>query len=170
MALRTDRELDDLDWRLLRELQADGRLSYKQLGRRVNLSPPAVADRVRRLEEAGVITGYQARVDPARAGLPMTAFVRMRCTPGRCLLRTARAEDYPEIVEVHKLGGESCSMLKVRLASMTHFEGFIERLGERHGELRTNIVLSTQYERRVVQPPPKDPPPATDAEGWHDGR
>ena len=91
MGLRTERSLDATDWRLLEELQADGRLSYNELGRRVSLSPPAVAERVRRLEDLGVIVGYQARVDPARAGLPLTAFVQMRCRLDRCLLKTSQA-------------------------------------------------------------------------------
>jgi len=166
MTFRTAKPLDELDWRILRCLQADGRLSFKQLGQRVNLSSPAVADRVRRLEDTGVITGYQARVDPARAGLPLCAFIRLRCTPGRCLLRTGRAEDYPEIVEIHKLSGESCSILKVRSASLAHFEGFLERLGEQHGQVRTDIVLSTQYERRAIESPPSAARPTTEADGW----
>ena len=78
-----DKALDSTDWRILDELQRDGRLSYNQLAKRVNLSSPAVAERVRRLEESGVIAGYQAQVDPAKAGFPLTAFVQMRCTPGR---------------------------------------------------------------------------------------
>ena len=82
MTFRTERDLDDLDWRILDELQSDGRLSYKELGRRVNLSSPAVAERVRRLEDSGVITGYVAQVDPGRAGYPISAFVEMRCTLG----------------------------------------------------------------------------------------
>lgn len=156
---------DELDWRILAELRADGRLSYNQLGQRVHLSAPAVADRVRRLERAGIITGYQARVDAARAGLPLTAFVQMRCALGRCLLKTSGASDYPEVVEIHKLSGDSCTMLKVRTASMAHFEGLLERLGE-HGEMRTHVVLSTQYEGRPVQPPPDDPRPVSQSEGW----
>ena len=115
--------MDQTDWHILTELQRDGRLSYNQLARRVNLSPPAVADRVRRLEERGIITGYEARVDPAKAGLPLTAFIQMRCTPGRCLLQTSSADDLPEVVEIHKLSGQWCSMLKVRVASMEHLEG-----------------------------------------------
>jgi Lrp/AsnC family transcriptional regulator, leucine-responsive regulatory protein len=99
MASRTERSLDATDWRILEQLQTDGRLSYNELGRRVSLSPPAVAERVRRLEELGVITGYQARVDPARAGLPLTAFVQMRCRLDRCLLKTSQASDHPEIDE-----------------------------------------------------------------------
>ena len=68
MTFRSERALDDVDWRLLDLLQADGRLSFKELGRRINLSAPAVAERVRRLEEAGVITGYRATVNPASLG------------------------------------------------------------------------------------------------------
>src|SRR5918999_152187 len=149
MGSRIERSLDATDWRILDELQADGRLSWNQLGRLVSLSPPAVAERVRRLEELGVIAGYQARVDPARAGLPLTAFVQMRCRLDRCLLKTSEASDYPEIVEIHKLTGDYCSMLKVRAASMEHFEGLLERVGQ-HGEMRTSVVLSTQFEGRPV--------------------
>jgi Lrp/AsnC family leucine-responsive transcriptional regulator len=160
-----DRALDSTDWRILDELQRDGRLSYNQLARRVNLSAPAVAERVRRLEESGVIAGYQARVDPARAGLPLTAFVQMRCTPGRCLLKTTTADDLPEVVEIHKLSGAVCSMLKVRVASMEHLEALFERIGE-HGEINTHIVLSTQYEGRPVEPRAEEARPITQSPGW----
>lgn len=157
--------LDQTDWRIVAELQRDGRLSYKQLSRQVSLSPPAVAERVRRLEASGVITGYRADVDPARAGSPLTAFVQLRCTLGRCLLKTTTADDYPEIVEVHKLGGRSCSMLKVRASSMAHLEELFERLGT-HGEMDSHLVLSTQYDGRPVQPPPAQTPRATTSSGW----
>jgi Lrp/AsnC family leucine-responsive transcriptional regulator len=156
--------LDDLDWTLLAELQADGRLSYNELGRRVHLSSPAVAERVRRLEQAGIITGYTARVNPARAGHPLLAFVQLRCSLGKCLLRTTTADDYPELVEIHKLSGEHCTLLKIRAASLAHLEGLVERLGT-HGELRTHIVLSTQYEGRPIGRPAPDRP-VTRAEGW----
>jgi Lrp/AsnC family leucine-responsive transcriptional regulator len=159
------RSPDQTDWRIIAELQRDGRLSYNQLGRLVNMSSPAVAERVRRLEESGVIAGYQARIDPARAGLPLTAFVQLRCALGRCLLKTTAADDFPEVLEVHKLSGNSCSMLKVRVASMPHLEGLLERLGE-HGELNCHVVLSTQYEGRPVQPPAAETRQATQHPGW----
>jgi Lrp/AsnC family leucine-responsive transcriptional regulator len=166
--VRSDPVLDAVDWRLLAELQADGRLSFKELARRVHLSPPAVAERVRRLEQSGVITGYAARVDPARAGQPLLAFVQLRCSLGRCLLRTTTAEDFPELVEIHKLSGEHCTLLKARAASLGHLEGLVERLGE-HGELRTHIVLSTQFDGRAVEPV-AEPRPITPSEGWGGGR
>jgi Lrp/AsnC family leucine-responsive transcriptional regulator len=161
-----DKPLDQTDWRIIAELQRDGRLSYNRLGRLVNLSSPAAAERVRRLEEAGVIAGYQARIDPARAGLPLTAFVQMRCALGRCLLKTATSDDFAEVVEVHKLSGNSCTMLKVRTASMRHLEGLLERLGK-HGEMNSHIVLSTQYEGRPVEPPATQPRPVTQPSGWN---
>jgi len=157
--------MDLTDWRIVAELQRDGRLSYNQLGKLVNMSSPAVAERVRRLEESGVIAGYHARIDPARAGLPLTAFVQLRCSLGRCLLKTTAAGDFPEVVEVHKLSGNWCTMLKVRVASLTHLEGFFERLGQ-HGEMNTHVVLSTQYEGRPVEPPPVEPPAVTPSAGW----
>ncbi|GIH15806.1 Lrp/AsnC family transcriptional regulator [Rugosimonospora africana] len=160
-----NRPLDQTDWRIIAALQEDGRLSFNQLGRRVNLSAPAVAERVRRLEESGVIAGYQARIDPVRAGLPLTAFVQLRCALTKCLLKTTNSDEFPEVVEVHKLSGNWCSMLKVRVASMPHLEGLLERIGT-HGEMNSHVVLSTQYEGRAVEPPPTDPQLASRSEGW----
>ena len=157
--------MDSVDWRILEELQKDGRLSFKELGRRINLSPPSVAERVRRLEDNGVITGYQAKVDPAQAGQAVSAFVEMRCRPGKCLLMTSNTEDYPEVVEIHKLTGDHCSMLRVRATSVEHLEGLFDRLSA-HGELRSQMVLSTQYEGRPVEPPAEDPFKAPQSEGW----
>src|SRR5215475_5413931 len=164
--LGMNRSPDQTDWLIIAELQRDGRLPYNQLARRVNLSPPAVAERVRRLEESGVIAGYQARIDPARAGLPLTAFIQMRCALSRCLLKTTSADDLPEVIEVHKLSGNWCSMLKVRVASMHHLEGLLERIGE-HGEMNSHVVLSTQYEGRPVQPPTPENRPVTPSAGWN---
>jgi Lrp/AsnC family transcriptional regulator, leucine-responsive regulatory protein len=157
-------ELDDVDWRVLAELQADARLSFNELGRRVHLSSPAVAERVRRMEQAGIINRYSAVVDPALAGQPLLAFIQLRCALGRCLLKTTTDADYPELVEVHKLSGEHCTMLKARATSLAHLEGLIERLGT-HGEMRTHIVLSTQFDGRPVERavPPR---PVTHSEGW----
>jgi Lrp/AsnC family transcriptional regulator, leucine-responsive regulatory protein len=157
-------KLDDVDWRLLSELQSDGRLSYNALARRVHLSAPAVAERVRRLEQAGVITGYSAQVSAERAGQPLLAFLQLRCSLGSCLLKTTKADDFPELVEVHKLSGEFCTMLKLRATSLAHFEGVLERLGT-HGEMRTHIVLSTQYQGRPVELPTVQRP-VSPAPGW----
>lgn len=165
MTYQTERRLDSVDWSILRELQADARLSYNELGRRVNLSAPAVAERVRKLEESGVIAGYHARVDAGRAGYPVSAFVEMRCTYGQCLLQTTKAEDFPEIVEIHKLTGDRCSMLRVRVTSTQHLERLLERL-DAHGQARSSMVLSTQYANRPVEPPTGEIEPPRRPTGW----
>ena len=149
MTSQRQRPLDALDWHLLRELQHDARLSYNALAQRVGLSAPAVAERVRRLEEAGVIAGYRAEVDPAKVGLPLTAVVQLHCAPGKCLLKTASAAAFPEIIEVLKVSGPHCTVLKVVAASIPHLEEFFERLGQ-HGELQTSMVWSSALSRRVI--------------------
>jgi Lrp/AsnC family transcriptional regulator, leucine-responsive regulatory protein len=111
-----------------------------------------------------VIVGYGAQVDASHAGLPLLAFLQLRCRPDDCLLRTSTADDYPEIIAVHKLAGEFCSMLTVRASTLSHFEGLAERLGS-HGDMRTHIVMSTQYAGRPVQPIANDRP-VTQADGW----
>ena len=157
-------ELDALDWQILGQLQADARLSYNELARRVHLSAPAIAERVRRLERENVITGYGAHVDPGRAGQSLLAFIELRCALGSCLLRTTSAEEFPEVAEIHKLSGEHCTILKARAASLAHLEGLIERIGT-HGDIRTHIVLSTQYENRALAPAVPDRP-VTSSPGW----
>lgn len=165
MTFRSQSRLDEIDWAILTELQADARLSFNELARRVGLSSPSVAERVRRLESRGVIRGYHARVDPEAAGQPISAFVQMMCDRGRCLLRTTKASDYPEIVEIHKLSGDYCSMLRIRATSMRHLESVLERLGG-HGRFRSSVVLSTQFEGRPVEPLQQVVDEATGSAGW----
>ena len=164
MALHSERSLDGTDWKILRELQQDARLSYNGLGRRVGLSAPAAAERVRKLEDTGVITGYGAQLDPAKVGMPLLALIQLRCVQGSCLLKTSTAREFPEILEMHKLSGSHCSLLKVALASMRHLEVFNERLGT-HGALVVNLVTSSALTNRIIDweqldvdfAPPNDP-------------
>lgn len=164
IGIETPPVLDGTDWLILTELQADARLSFNELARRVHLSAPAVAERVRRLEREGAITGYAAQVDPAKTGAPLLAFIRLRCRPGLCLLRTTSAGQLPEITEIHKLPGEHCALLKARAASLEGLEGLLEVIGK-HGRLETDIVLSTQFEHRPLSAP-QDIRPVTRSKGW----
>ncbi|WP_433059462.1 Lrp/AsnC family transcriptional regulator [Dactylosporangium sp. CS-033363] len=164
MATSRSFDADAVDWRILGELQADARLSFNELARRVHLSPPAVAERVRRMREAGVIAGYRAVVDPGAVGQPVRAFMQLRCRPGACLLRTTGEADYPEVAAIHRLSGEYCTLLEIRARDLAHFEGVVERIGT-HGEVRTHIVLSTQYEGRPVTPLENERP-VTPSAGW----
>src|SRR5436309_4585268 len=110
MALQSERSLDQTDWKILRELQQDARLSYNELGKRVGLSAPAAAERVRKLEDADIITSYGAHVDVSKLGLPLLAFIQLRCGPGKCLFKSSNADKFPEILEIHKLSGSHCTL------------------------------------------------------------
>ena len=149
MTFQSESPLDATDWKILRELQQDARLSYNELGRRVALSAPAAAERVRKLEDRGIITGYGAQVDPAKIGLPFLAFIQLRCDTGKCLLKTSSASAFPEVLEIHKLNGNFCTILKVAVSSMQHLEALNERLSK-HGPVVTYIVPSTAMTRRVI--------------------
>ena len=107
-----------------------------------------------------------ARIDPAQAGSPLTAFFQLRCRLDSCLLKTTTADELPEVTEIHKLSGNWCTMLKVRVADIPHLEGLIERLGK-HGEMNSHIVLSTQFDGRPVEPPSADTRTVTQPPGWH---
>lgn len=165
MTSRSERPLDALDWRILRELQDDARLSYNELARRVGLSSPSVAERVRRMEEAGVIAAYRAEVDPAKVGLPVMALVQLRCRDGRCLLKTRTAADFPEILEVLKVSGQHCTVLRVVAASVPHMQAVFDRLNQ-HGELRTSMVWSKGLERRTIDWAGGIPEAETPAREW----
>ncbi|MFC7548844.1 Lrp/AsnC family transcriptional regulator [Plantactinospora sp. GCM10030261] len=143
--------MDEMDWALLRELQADARLSYSELSRRVHLSPPAVAERVRRLEESGVISGYHAHVDLPRAGRTVIALIRMFCYGPRCVLRDPEVAGWPEILEIHRITGDACSVLKVAASTMDAFEGVIDRLAP-YGQPASTVVLSTPLSWRPITP------------------
>lgn len=149
MALQSERSLDPTDWKILRELQQDGRLSYNELGRRVGLSAPATAERVRKMEDTGIITSYGAQVDVAKLGLPLLVFIQLRCFPEKCLFKTSSAEKFPEVLEIHKLSGNYCALLKVALSSLEHLEAFTERLGV-HGEQVTSVVTSNLFSKPVI--------------------
>src|SRR3954469_7976230 len=96
-------ELDSTDLRLLAELQADARLSLAELGRRVGLSSPAVAERLQRLEQAGVVRGYRAEVDPRALGLSLSAIIRIRPAPGQLRNVAELAQRTPEVVECSRV-------------------------------------------------------------------
>ncbi|MBI4892457.1 MAG: Lrp/AsnC family transcriptional regulator, partial [Acidobacteria bacterium] len=120
--------LDRLSTRILAHLQRDARLSFAELGRRVGLSTPAVAERVRRLEESGVIRSYEARLNPQALGLHVTAFVRIRLSGSESLARrlTKLASELSEVLECHRCTGDESFILKVRAESVSHLEKLID--------------------------------------------
>jgi Lrp/AsnC family leucine-responsive transcriptional regulator len=139
--------LDGVNRRLLEELQANGRLSVAELGRRVSMSPPAVADRVQRLERAGVITGYRAEIDPTAVGFPIAAVVRIRPAPGQLSKIPEVARETDEVAECHRITGEDCYLLKLHLRSIGELEELLDRFTP-YGQTTTSIVHSSPVPRR----------------------
>ncbi len=138
-----------MDLRLLAVLQRDGRAGYAELGRAVGLSASATAERVRRLEESGVITGYACEVDPEKLGLPIAALVRLRYPNANYRPFHSLVETTPEIVEAHHVTGDDCFVLLVRARSMRHLEEVTGRIGGLGG-VTTSVVYSTPLPRRSV--------------------
>jgi Lrp/AsnC family leucine-responsive transcriptional regulator len=145
----TSISLDATDWRLLEALQRDGRASYAELARAVAMSPSAVTERVRRLEEAGVITGYTAVVDPERVGLPVLAVVRLRYPTGNYKPFHDLLATTPEVLEAHHVTGDDCFVLKVAARSMRHLEEINGRLAGL-GSVTTGVVYSSPLQRRPL--------------------
>lgn len=145
--------IDEIAWRILAVLQADGRLSYSEIGRRVGLSPPAAAERVRRLEEAGAITGYGAGVEAARLGYAVTAFISLATVNARYQRVRRLAVDLPEVVECHHVSGDQSFLIKVRAGSLEHLERVIARFAE-VGRTSTAIALSTSLGGKPIAGPP----------------
>jgi Lrp/AsnC family transcriptional regulator, leucine-responsive regulatory protein len=131
--------LDATDRRILAALSDDGRVSLAELGRRVSLSPPAVAERVGRLERAGVITGYHAAVDPRALGFQLTAIVRVRPAARQLPRIPELAAEIPEISECLRITGEDCFFLKVHLRSIDELSPLLDRF-LRYGSTTTSIV------------------------------
>jgi Lrp/AsnC family transcriptional regulator, leucine-responsive regulatory protein len=141
--------LDAMNRRILEELQADARLSIAELARRISLSAPAVAERVQRLERAGVITGYHARVDPKALGYPLAAVVRVSPATRQLHRIPEIARQTPEVVECHRITGEDCFFLKLHLRSIDELEALLDRFTP-FGRTTTSIVHSSPVAARAL--------------------
>lgn len=144
--------LDEIDWKLLRELQQDARTSYAEMGRRVGLTTPAVIERVHKLEDAAIITGYRVELDLSKVGLPVTAFIRMSITGVDYSHIVDVAQKSPEVLECHRGTGGDSFIMKVALESVEHLQTLIDKLTP-YGITTTSIVLSSPVKRRVIDGP-----------------
>lgn len=142
--------LDEIDRKILAELQLDARTSYAELGRRVGLTTPAVIERVRKLEDARIITGYLADIDPSKVGLPITAFIRMSITGIDYSHIIEVVQDSNEVLECHRGTGADSFIMKVAVASVEHLQRVIDRLTP-YGITTTTIVLSSPVVRRAIE-------------------
>lgn len=146
-------ELDGIAWKILEALQHNARRSFAELGRLVGLSTPAVAERVRRLEEMGVITGYHASLNTAKLGMPIRVMVRLTIPGGELpISRTVAAlKELPEISRCHRITGAESFVIEADVVSIRHLEALIDRLSAL-GATSTSTVLSSPVERREYHP------------------
>ncbi|MGK7889206.1 MAG: Lrp/AsnC family transcriptional regulator [Leptolyngbyaceae cyanobacterium] len=146
------KSLDGIDWQILDRLQQDARLSFAEIGRQVNLSPPSVAERIRQLEERGVILGYGAKVNPSAIGLDLRVLVDVTTTP----------EQYPAIVEfmktcefirsAHHVTGSASFRIEILIPSIPALETLVGQMSQ-FGHTVTSIVLSSPVEKNVINNP-----------------
>ena len=146
----SDTMIDDRDAAILRALQEDGRATFAEVGKRVGLSPSTVHERIRKLEQAGVIRGYRAEVDPEAVGLFVTALVSVSpLDPKQPDDLPDRVREFPEVEDCHSVAGDENYVLKVRTRTTTDLEDLLRRLREKaEVHSRTTVVLSTPFERR----------------------
>lgn len=141
--------LDATNRRLLAELQDDARVSIAELGRRVGLSSPAVAERLGRLEDAGVVQGYRAELDPRALGYQLGVIVRIRPSARQLQKVAALARETPEVVECHRITGEDCYFMKAHVRDVEHLEEIVDRFAP-YGQTTTSIMQSSPVPRRGV--------------------
>jgi Lrp/AsnC family leucine-responsive transcriptional regulator len=144
--------MDATDRRILDELQAHGRLTIAELGRRINLSAPAAGERVQRLEREGVITGYHAAVDPKQLGYPLAAIVRIAPSTSQFDRIRELARETSEVVECHRITGEDCFFLKLYLRSIDDLEPLLDRFTP-YGRTTTSLIHSSPVANRPLALP-----------------
>jgi len=143
--------IDATDWKILKITQQDGRISFAEIGRRVRLTAPAVAERVRRLEDRGVLLGVHASVSLEHAGRPLLVFVRLKTTPGQYKRFHDFARQSPEVIAAHHVTGSEAYILEAALSSVAHLETFIAEMSA-FGETSTSIVLSSPVRKHAIEP------------------
>ncbi|SMC10338.1 HTH-type transcriptional regulator LrpC [Roseovarius aestuarii] len=141
---------DSMDAAILRELCADARIPRAELSRRVGLSAPSVADRVRRLEDIGIIKGYGARIDPARLGYGLTVLIRVRPLPGEMSNMIRAIRETPQITACDRVSGEDCFVARAHVRDVAEMEAVIDRIVP-FGATNSSIVQSSPVEERLIE-------------------
>jgi Lrp/AsnC family leucine-responsive transcriptional regulator len=144
------RSFDNVNRRILTELQANGRIAVAELARRLHLSPPTVAERLARLESAGVIRGYHADVDPVAVGYALSSVIRVRPAPRQLHKVAELVRGMPEVVECHRITGEDCYLIKAHVRDVGHLEELIDQLAP-YGQTTTSIVQSSPVPPRGLE-------------------
>jgi Lrp/AsnC family transcriptional regulator, leucine-responsive regulatory protein len=150
VAIESSALLDETGRNLLLALQEDARLSYAELGRRIGLSPAATAERLRRLEEAGIITGYRVEIDREALGFPVLAIVRMSCDGPKYRPFLKAVKTMEGVLECHHVAGGDAFTMKVVAGSVEELGRVVEKLLD-FGVPTTSIVFSSPVERRELK-------------------
>jgi Lrp/AsnC family transcriptional regulator, leucine-responsive regulatory protein len=138
--------LDTKDIAILEALQQDGRIALSELGRKIGLSQPAMSERVKRLEERGIIIGYSARISPSALGLRMMAIIRLRTTHDRIRACLKQFEALPHVVEVHRITGDDCFVLKAIVPAPEDLAVIVDKIGQ-FGAVTTSVVLRSEPDK-----------------------
>lgn len=152
--MQADRLLDGIGQQILETLQENARISFSDLGRKVGLSSPAVAERVHRLEDAGYIKGYRVVIDEEKFGYPITAFVRVSAQAGRSGDIESLARESREVIEAHRTTGSDDYLLRVIASSVAHLDEFVSKMSE-FGQTTSSVVLSSPVASRTIVPAPR---------------
>jgi len=150
MNLKNVSSVDGLGMRILRELQINARSTFSEIGRKVGLSSPAVAERIYKMEESGIISGYHADINPIVFGHNIMAFITLTTQPGKYKEIYTFAEEQKEILECHHVSGNESLILKVGSGSISQLDNMVEKLSK-YGETKTWIVLSSPLQKKKVQ-------------------
>jgi Lrp/AsnC family transcriptional regulator, leucine-responsive regulatory protein len=141
-------KIDSIDIEILEALQVNSRVSLSEIGRGIGLSQPAVSERVKRLEEAGVIEGYGAKINLRVLGLGLMAIIRLRTTHEQIKTCLKKFSEIHHIIEVHRVTGEDCFVLKVIVPAPEDLETIVDRIAS-FGAVTTSLVLRSEPVRAI---------------------
>jgi len=134
-------KIDNLNWKILESLQNNARISFADIGRKVGLTPPAVAERVKKMEDLEILEGYTAKVSHAKTGYQLKAIITLRAFMGKLIPFLAVVVNFEEVINCYRITGNENIVMEVVLKDQFHLEKFIDRLIQ-YGETRTHIILS----------------------------
>ena len=147
----TSQDIDNIDCEILAELQANARIAFAELGRRVGLSTPAVIERVHRLEEKQVIVGYRTLVDPAKVGLPVRAFVKVTVAGDKLTKFSALVRKLPEVLQCHRVTGAESFMVQIAVRDVAHMEEVIDSMMP-YVATNTSMILASPVPWNSILP------------------
>ena len=143
-------KIDDLNWAILKSLQENGRVSFAAIGKKIGLTPPAVADRIKKMEDIGILLGYKAIVSHTHIGYQLKAIITLRAFMGRLKPFLEIVRSFEEVVNCHRITGNENIIMEVVLRDQFHLEKFIDKL-ILYGETRTHIILSDIVSNALIK-------------------